>query len=129
MQGITNKAFFIEFKHTSYSLYTYPIRVHQYERKLSVNGLVELLKKKGFIYEFFLLRTTLQGKSFANFNLQYFTHIYHVLGLPLPTPDYLYKSWLRWEEIKKEKKQRTIENKALKLAKQQKSKVLISVKD
>lgn len=73
---------------------------------MSVNKLTKLLRSKGFIYDFHLLSIVLRGKANNHFTLHYFTHIYNVLSLPMPTPEYLYKSYLRWEEIKQFKLER-----------------------
>lgn len=110
-------AFFNSFKSSSYLLYSYPIKVALFERKISVKRLVKIMQLKGFVYNYDLLYVSLSGRAFNNFNLNYFVNIYNVLGLPLPTPDYLYKSWLRWEEIKEIKRQSAIANKALKALK------------
>lgn len=81
-------------------MFSYPIRVALYERKMSVKELIKLLKSKGFIYDFNLLQITLQGKATNHFTLHYFTHIYRVLNLPLPDAEYLLTSYQRWEQIK-----------------------------
>ncbi len=97
---MTKNLFFINFKATSYRLYSYPIRVKLYELKMPLKSMINLLSSKGFIYDYDLLKIIFNGGATNHFNLHYFTHIYNVLGLPMPTPEYLYKSWLRWEEIK-----------------------------
>lgn len=97
---MTRNAFFDSFKAQSYLIFSYPIRVALYERKMSVKELIKLLKSKGFIYDFNLLQITLQGKATNHFTLHYFTHIYRVLNLPLPDAEYLLNSYQRWNEIK-----------------------------
>ena len=105
MNKTINSAFFNQFKSSCMSLLSYPIKVALYERKLTKKDLIKLLAKHGFVYDYYLMVVSLDGKA-NNFSLHYFTHIYNVLGLPMPTPDYLYESYQRWEEIKQFKKQR-----------------------
>jgi len=97
---MTNNAFFDSFKARSFIMYSNPIRVALYERKMTLKELVEILAKKGFIYDYHLLCVVVRGKAHNHFTLHYFTHIYRVLNLPMPTPEYLYQSYLRWEDIK-----------------------------
>ena len=96
-----NSAFFNQFKSSFLSLLSYPIKVTLYERKLTKKKLIKLLAKNGYNYNYYLLVVTLDGKANNQFNLHYFTNIYKVLSLPLPTPQYLFDSFKRWEEIKK----------------------------
>jgi hypothetical protein len=103
---LTSDAFFNRFKASSLLLLSCPIKVALFDRKLSLNKFVLIMKQKGFIYDYYLLKVVLNGKANNHFNLHYFTHLYNVLNLPMPTPDYLYKSALRWEEIKQFKKER-----------------------
>lgn len=103
---MTSNAFFNSFKSTSYLLYSYPIKVSLFERKMSVNKLTKLLKSKGFIYDFHLLCIVLRGKANNHFTLHYFTHIYNVLGLPLPTPEYLHTCYVKHKDIENFKKER-----------------------
>lgn len=103
---MTSNTFYDAFKAHSYLLFSYPIRVALFERKTSVKELIKMLAKKGYIYDFNLLQITLQGKANNHFTLHYFTHLYKILSLPYPSPEYLYKSFVRWEEIKEFKKER-----------------------
>jgi hypothetical protein len=102
---MTNNAFYVQFKSTSLSLFGIPIRVELYERKMTLRAFILLLKSKGFIYDYYLLKVVLDGKANNHFNLYYFTHLYDVLSLPFPSADYLHKSHLRWQEIKQFKKE------------------------
>lgn len=97
---LTSDAFFNRFKSTSLRLFGCPIRVELFDRKMSLNDLVILLKKNGFIYDYYLLKVVLDGKATNNFTLHYFTHIYRVLNLPMPTPEYLFNCHQRLIEIK-----------------------------
>lgn len=102
---MTNNAFYVQFKSTSLSLFGIPIRVELYERKMSLRAFILLLKSKGFVYDYYLLKVVLDGKANNHFNLHYFTHLYDVLSLPFPSADYLHKSHLKWQEIKQFKKE------------------------
>lgn len=95
-----NSAFFNQFKSSCLSLLSYPIKVTLYERKLTKKNLIKLLAKDGYNYNYYLMVVTLDGKANNQFNLHYFTNIYNILSLPLPTPQYLFDSFKRWEEIK-----------------------------
>jgi hypothetical protein len=94
-----NTAYFNSFKHRSMALYSYPIRVALFERKLTKNAFIKLLAKHGLIYEYYLLCSVLEGKASSNFNLHYFSHLYRVLNIPLNI-DTLCSSVIRWNEIK-----------------------------
>ncbi len=95
----SNKAYFNSFKHRSMALYSYPIRVALYERKLTKNAFIKILAKHGLIYEYYLLCAVLEGKASINFNLHYFSHLYRVLNIPFSF-DTLATAVKRWEEIK-----------------------------
>ena len=96
---MSNSTFLNRFKSLSYSLYGTPIRVELYERKMTLKELINLLKSKGFIYDYYLLKVSLDGKATNNFNLHYFSHIYKVLNITLDN-DTFYTYALRWEQIK-----------------------------
>ena len=96
---MSNSTFLNRFKSLSYSLYGTPIRVELYERKMTLKELINLLKSKGFIYDYYLLKVSLDGKATNNFNLHYFSHIYKVLNINLDN-DTFYTYALRWEQIK-----------------------------
>ena len=100
-----DNTFFNSFKHTSMKIYSYPIRVALFERKLSRNQFIKILSKKGLIYEYYLLSAILEGKASSGFNLHYFSHLYRALNIPL-TIDTLFTSAIRWDEIKQFKKER-----------------------
>jgi hypothetical protein len=102
---LSNSTFLNRFKSLSYSLYGTPIRVELYERKMTLKELIELLAKYGFVYDYYLLKVSLDGKATNNFNLHYFSHIYRVLNIKLDSSTF-YSSALRWEEIKQFKKER-----------------------
>ena len=102
---MSNSTFLNRFKSLSYSLYGTPIRVELYERKMTLKELINLLKSKGFIYDYYLLKVSLDGKATNNFNLHYFSHIYKVLNITLDN-DTFYTYALRWEQIKQFKKER-----------------------
>jgi hypothetical protein len=108
---MTNNAFFDSFKASSLILYSIPIRVELYERKMTLKAFTKLLAKKGLIYDYTLLCVVVRGKANNQFNIHYFTHMYSVLSLPLPSAKYLYECQLRWDEIKEFKKIRSINNK------------------
>jgi hypothetical protein len=95
-----NKAYFNTFKQLSFSLYSYPINVRLFDLKMNLKEFIILMNKKGLKYDYELLKVVLRGKANNSFNIHYFTHIYEALNLPLPTPEYLYDSFTRWEEIK-----------------------------
>ena len=82
-----NSAYFNRFKHTSMLMYSYPIRVHLYERKMSKKQLIKLLSKDGLVYDYYLICAVLEGRASSNFSLHYFTHIYNILNLPFPSPE------------------------------------------
>jgi hypothetical protein len=105
LKKITSNAFFDAFKEHSLIMYSIPIRVALYERKMTLQGLVKLLAKNGLNYDYALLCVVVRGKANNHFNLHYFTHIYNILNLPFPSADYLFESFLRWEEIKQFKKE------------------------
>jgi hypothetical protein len=111
LKTITSNAFFDAFKAHSLTMYSIPIRVELYERKITLKGFTKLLAKKGLIYDYSLLCVVVRGKANNQFNLHYFTHMYNVLNLPFPTPEYLHNSFIRWQEIKEFKKARLISNK------------------
>lgn len=77
-----------------------PIRIALFERSISVPYLCTLLKLKGFKYTVSSLNTFLLNRSTSYINFTYVANIYEVLNLPLPTPQYLFESFQRWEEIK-----------------------------
>lgn len=106
MQQTLNSAYFNQFKSSCLSLLSYPIKVALYERKLTKKALIKLLAKHGYIYDYYLMVVSLDGKA-NNFSLHYFTHIYKVLNLPQPTYSYINESALRWFEIKQYKKEQT----------------------
>jgi len=97
---LTSDAFFNRFKAQSLLLFSCPIKVALFDRKLSLNKFVLLMKSKGFIYDYYLLKVVLDGKATNQFNLHYFTHLYNVLNLPMPTPEYLFNCHQRLIEIK-----------------------------
>jgi len=101
---LQNSTFLNRFKSLSYSLYGTPIRVELYERKMTLKELILLMKSKGFIYDYYLLKVSLDGKATNNFNLHYFSHIYRVLNIELSI-DLLNDSFKRWEQIKQYKKE------------------------
>lgn len=105
-----NNTFLNRFKSLSYSLYGTPIRVELYERKMTLKQLIKLMAKHGFVYNYYLLKVSLDGKATNNFNLHYFSHIYKVLNITLDNNTF-YKYAVRWEQIKEFKKNRAIENK------------------
>jgi hypothetical protein len=106
-----NKAYFNTFKELSFSLYSYPIKVRLFELKMNLKEFIKLLSKDGLNYDYELLKIVLRGKANNQFNLHYFTHMYNVLNLPFPTPEYLHSSYIRWKEIKEFKNARLISNK------------------
>lgn len=103
---MANNTFYHSFKARSYVIFSTPILVALFERKMTLKQLINLLAKHGFIYKYDLLKIVLRGKATNNFTLHYFTHIYRVLHLPPPTPEYLYTCHQRLIEIKQFKKQR-----------------------
>jgi len=104
------------YRHYSYSFQKalfYPIKVALFERSMSMPMLVKELNKMplGINYTLSSLDNCWKGQNNASISLHYYSNIYNILNLPIPTCDYLYKSFLRWEEIKEFKKNRTINNK------------------
>lgn len=77
-----------------------PIRVALFEQNISVNTLLSMVQGKGIKYTYFGLSAFIDGKNISNLSLTYISNLYEVLNLPIATPEYLYKSYLRWEEIK-----------------------------
>jgi hypothetical protein len=77
-----------------------PIRVALFERSISVPYLCTLLELKGFKYNVYGVNSFLMNTNISNLNFNYVSNIYEALNLPLPTPQYLYDSFKRWEEIK-----------------------------
>lgn len=102
---MTNNAFFNSFKARSFIMYSNPIRVNLYDRKMTLKELVKLMAKKGYVYDYDLLCIIVRGKAHNHFTLHYFTHIYNVLGIELSI-DTLFTSYQRWEQIKQFKKDR-----------------------
>ena len=80
----------------------YPIRVALFERSISVPTLVNQLNLKGIkiAYSANGINACIMGTNTNSISLHYISNIYEVLDLPLPTPQYLYDSFKRWEEIK-----------------------------
>ncbi len=80
----------------------YPIKVALFERSISLPMLVKELNKQplGINYTLSSLDNCFKGQNNASISLHYYSNIYNILSLPLPTPQYLYDSYLRWEEIK-----------------------------
>lgn len=97
---MANNTFYHSFKARSYTIFSTPILVELFDRKMTLKQLIDLLAKNGFIYKYDLLKIVLRGKATNNFTLHYFTHIYRVLNLPLPDAEYLLNSYQRWEQIK-----------------------------
>ena len=97
---MANNTFYHSFKARSYTIFSTPILVELFERKMTLKQLINLLAKNGFIYKYDLLKIVLRGKATNNFTLHYFTHIYRVLNLPMPTPEYLFNCHQRLIEIK-----------------------------
>lgn len=83
-----------------------PIRVALFERSISVPSLCSLLELNGFKYTVYGVNSFLMNISTSYLNFTYVANIYEVLNLPIPTPEYLYQSYLRWEEIKQFKLER-----------------------
>ena len=77
-----------------------PIRVALFERSISVPYLCTLLELKGFKYNVYGVNSFLMNTNIYNLNFNYVANIYEALNLPQPTPQYLYDSFKRWEEIK-----------------------------
>jgi len=77
-----------------------PIRIALFERSISVPYLCTLLQSKGFKYTVSGLNSFLMNTNTSYLNFTYVANIYEVLNLPIATPQYLYESFLRWEQIK-----------------------------
>jgi hypothetical protein len=80
----------------------YPIKVALFERSTSLPMLVKELNKRstGINYTIDSLHNCFYGKNTSSISLHYYSNIYSCLSLPIATPQYLYESFLRWEEIK-----------------------------
>jgi len=83
-----------------------PIRVALFDRKLSVKDLSLLMNKTAYKYSYTGLHAFCYGVNTASINFNYVYNLYKALSLPIPTPQYLYESFQRWEEIKAFKKNR-----------------------
>jgi hypothetical protein len=77
-----------------------PIKIALFERCISLRSLTYQLNETRFKYTYASLNAFVYGMNSSSLNFNYVANIYEVLNLPLPTPQYLYESFLRWEEIK-----------------------------
>ena len=91
-----------------------PIRIALFERSISVPSLCTLLELNGFKYTVSGINSFLLNSNTSYLNFTYVANIYEVLDLPIPTPEYLYRSYLRWEEIKQFKLERRNTNRVKK---------------
>ena len=77
-----------------------PIKIALFERSISLRSLTHQLNETRFKYTYSSLNAFMYGMNSNNLSFNYVSNIYEALNLPLPTPQYLYDSFLRWEEIK-----------------------------
>ena len=65
--------------------------------ELSINKpiLIKLLSKQGFKYSYSGLCAALSGYNFRSINMDYFSKIYFVLNIPLPSVEDLYKIYIQ----------------------------------
>jgi len=80
----------------------YPIRVALFERSISVPTLVNQLNLKGIkiAYTANGINACIMGTNTNSISLHYISNIYEILSLPIATPQYLFESFQRWEQIK-----------------------------
>lgn len=86
----------------------YPIKVALFERSISIPILANELNKRsiGINYTSNSLHNCFYGKNTSSISLHYYSNIYSYLSLPVATPQYLFESYQRWEQIKQFKKDR-----------------------
>ena len=65
--------------------------------ELSINKpiLIKLLSKQGFKYSYSGLSAALNGHNFKSLTMDYFSKIYFVLNIPLPSVEDLYKIYIQ----------------------------------
>ena len=90
-----------------------PIKVALFDRKMTINALVLLLKTNGIKLNYEGLKTAMRGTNPYIKSIDYYSKIYFCLNLPEPSAEYLLKCNLRLEEIKIIKSKRAQENKKL----------------
>ena len=95
-----------KYNHSLHRCLNLPIRVALFERSISINTLVSLVNSKGIKYTYNGVTSFLFNKSTSNLSFTYVANMYEALSLPMPTPQYLYESYQRWEQIKQFKKER-----------------------
>jgi hypothetical protein len=77
-----------------------PVKIALFERNLSLRGLTYMLNQTRYKYTYSSLNAFMYGINSNSLSFNYVSNIYEALNLPQPTPQYLYESFLRWEEIK-----------------------------
>jgi len=80
----------------------YPIKVALFERSISVPMLAHELNKRstGIKYTANGLHNCFYGKNTSSISLHYYSNIYNYLNIPCVSPQYLFESFQRWEQIK-----------------------------
>ncbi len=59
-----------------------------------------MVNRGGIKYTYNGVASFLFNKSTSNLSFTYVSNIYEVLNLPIATPQYLFESYQRWEQIK-----------------------------
>jgi len=89
-----------QYNHSLHRCLNLPIRVALFERSISINTLVSMVNRGGIKYTYNGVASFLFNKSTSNLSFTYVSNIYEVLNLPIATPQYLFESFQRWEQIK-----------------------------
>jgi hypothetical protein len=71
-----------------------PIKQRLVELSISKPTLIQLLSQQGFKYSYSGLCSTLDGYNYRSVNINYFSQIYFVLGLPLPSAESLLNTYI-----------------------------------
>jgi hypothetical protein len=71
-----------------------PILIRLNELSINKAILIKLLSQQGFKYSYSGLTAALSGHNFRAVNMDYFSKIYFVLGLPLPSPESLLNTYV-----------------------------------
>ena len=76
-------------------LVSLPILIRLNELSINKVILIKLLNKQGFKYSYSGLSAALNGHNFRAININYFSKIYFVLDIPLPSVEDLYKIYIQ----------------------------------
>jgi hypothetical protein len=75
-------------------LVSLPINIRLNELSINKAILIKLLSQQGFKYSYSGLCAALSGYNFRSVNMDYFSKIYFVLGLPLPSAESLLNTYI-----------------------------------